>query len=189
MEWSHFVINYSAMLQEIGNCYPMRTLNHLCNVHAIVSSRIDYCNSLFYGIRKDVIYKLKKLQNAAARLITKRRKRESVRDALIKLHWLRVEERVVFKLLVMSFKCFHKTAQECLYELLTIRSVDSFLFNLIYLDSDFGRRSFSYAAPRYWNALPIEIRSANTLDSFKRSTKHLLFNNFNEYKNKVFIYL
>ena len=132
---------------------------------------------------------MQKLQNAAARLITKRRKRESVRDALIKLHWLRVEERVIFKLLVMSFKCFHKTAPECLYELLTIRSVDSFLFNLIYLDSDFGRRSFSYAAPRYWNALPIEIRSANTLDSFKRSLKHLLFNNFNEYKNKVFIYL
>ena len=157
-------------------------------MHAIVSSRIDYCNSLFYGVRKDVIYKLQKIQNAAARLITKRRKRESVKDALIKLHWLRVEERIVFKILVTAFKCFHHTAPECLIDLLTVRSVNSFLFTLKYLDSDFGRRSFSYAAPRYWNALPIEIRSAPTLDTFKRLTKHLLFNNFHEYKNKVFLY-
>ena len=157
-------------------------------MHAIVSSRVDYCNSLLYGISKEVIYKLQKVQNAAARLISNRKKRESVRDVLVKLHWLRIEERIIFKLLVTTFKCFKGIAPESICELISVSSEHLFLLKAIYLNSNYGRRSFSYAAPRYWNALPIEIRSASTLDSFKRSTKHLLFNNFSEYKSKVFLY-
>ena len=70
-------------------------------VHSIMGSRIDYCNSLFLGIDKKVLNKLQKLQNAAACIISKRKKRESVRDVLVKLHWLPVEKRIVFKILVL----------------------------------------------------------------------------------------
>ena len=52
-----------------------------------------------------------------------------------------------------------------------------------------GEEVFSYAAPRHWNALPYEIRSSTSLNSFKKQTKHLLFNNFNDYKKKVFVYI
>ena len=128
------------------------------------------------------------MQNAAARLVVKRRKRQSVRDVFHKLHWLRVEERIIFKLLVLTFKCFHNVAPNSLCELITIWSVDNFLLKNVYLDSSYGRRSFTYNAPRYWNALPFDIRSEIRLDHFKRLTKHLLFNNFNDYKRIAFMY-
>ena len=183
----------------ISYCYKLigdvRKNRHLLNdkdteslMHAIVG-RIDYCNSLYYGINKDIIEKMQVVQNTAARVISKRNQRASVRDVLVKLHWLRVEERIIFKLLVTTFKCFHKIAPPSLSDLINVLSFDEFLLELIYLDSQYGRRSFSYAAPRHWNALPYEIRSSTSLNSFKKQTKHLLFNNFNDYKKKVFVYI
>ena len=157
-------------------------------MHAIVSSRLDYCNVLLYGVNKNVIQKMQKVQNAAARLISRRNKRQSVRDVLKDLHWLRVEERIIFKLLVLTFKCFHEIAPESLSSLISIRNPAAFLLNNVYLDSDYGRRSFTYCAPRYWNALPFNVRSVNSLDTFKRQTKHILFSDFNNFKRTVFMY-
>ena len=112
--------------------------------------------------------KLQKLQNAAARIISKRKKRESVRDILVKLHWLPVEKRIVFKILVLTFKIVHGLSPNNLSDLLTYRCQITLTFNLSYFDSNFGRQSFSYAAPRYWNALPEDLKFLNNLDTFKK---------------------
>ena len=157
-------------------------------MHAIVSSRIDYCNILLYGVKKSIIYKLQKVQNAAARLISKRKKRESVRDVLKELHWLPVEKRIIFKLLVTTYKIINGMAPECFSSLISIRDADAFLLHYVYLNSNYGRRSYMYAAPRYWNALPINVRSANTLDTFKKLTKTILFQNFDTLEHTSFIY-
>ena len=157
-------------------------------MHAIVSSRIDYCNSLLYGVNKSVVQKLQKVQNAAARLISKRRKRESVADVLKDLHWLPVEQRIIFKLLTLTYKILYGLAPESLSSLLSISRADTFLLNYVYLNSTYGRRSFSYAAPRYWNALPQSIRLSSNLEGFKKATKHLLFNQFLALKRAAFLY-
>ena len=157
-------------------------------MHAIVSSRIDYCNVLLYGVNKSVILKLQKVQNAAARLISKRRKQEPVRDVLNDLHWLPVEKRIIFKLLVFTYKIINGIAPECLSTLISVRSAEALLLNLVYLNSNYGRRCFTYAAPRYWNALPFNIRSANSLNTFKRLTKTILFQNFDTLKNTAFMH-
>ena len=140
-------------------------------------------------MNKSVIQKLQKVQNAAARLISKRKKRESVRDVLIDLHWLPVEQRIIFKLLVLTYKIINGLAPESLCSLLSVRSADAFLLNNVYLDTTYGRRSFTYAAPRFWNALPLNIRASTSIDVFKSQTKHLLFNDFTVFKSKAFIYL
>ena len=79
-------------------------------------------------------------------------------------------------------------APESLLGLISVKDSDPFLLNNVYLNSNQGRRSFSYAAPRYWNPLPRKIRYAASLDSFKRSLKYLLFNEFDTFKSTAFMY-
>ena len=89
------------------------------------------------------------VQNSAAHLITLRRKCESVSDVLYNLHWLRVEARIVFivfKLLLLVYKCLHDMAPESLVELITVwNSTRSILYLKDY--QSYARRSFSYMAP------------------------------------------
>ena len=85
------------LLSDIGKIRNLLTPKHTeLLVHAVISSRLDYCNSLLYGTNKEHIEKLQKVQNAAARLISLRKKHESISDVLVELHWLRVEARIFF---------------------------------------------------------------------------------------------
>ena len=157
-------------------------------VHSVVSSRLDYCNSLLYGVNKSVINKLQKVQNAAARLIARRRKHDHISDVLDKLHWLRVEARIIFKLLVFIYKCLNEMAPKCLVQLIDVKVNSRCLLVLKHYQSTYARRSFRYIAPKLWNNLPENIRLSPSLTKFKSQTKHLLFNNFTSYMNSVFKY-
>ena len=63
-------------------------------IHAVITSRIDYCNSLFFNLSNSNLYKLQKVQNAAARTVERIGKRNSVSETITNLHWLRVENYV-----------------------------------------------------------------------------------------------
>jgi len=67
-------------------------------VQAFISCRLDYCNSLLYGVTDNVMRRVQSLQNAAARLITGARRRDHITPVLCQLHWLPVRQRVEFKL-------------------------------------------------------------------------------------------
>ena len=157
-------------------------------VQSVISSHLDYCNSLLYGINKSEINKLQKVQNAAARLICLRKKRESVSDFLKDLHWLRVEARIVYKLLVTVYKCLHNIAPECIMNLIDVRDIDRSLLNLKHFQSSEARKSFSYNAPRLWNNLPDYIRLSPSMRKFKSKIKYLLFNNYDSYMKSVYKY-
>ena len=89
------------ILKDIGSIRNSLMLIHLERlVHAVISTRLDYCNSLFINISKKNLNKLQKLQNAAARLVLGRRRRDSASEALHVLHWLKVEARILFKIIL-----------------------------------------------------------------------------------------
>ena len=73
-------------------------------IHAYVISRLDQNNSLLLGLPKFMIKRLQMIQNAAARLILGGQKRDHVTPLLIQLHWLPVEKRIIFKVLLLVYK-------------------------------------------------------------------------------------
>ena len=157
-------------------------------VHAVVSSRLDYCNVLLLGVNKEVIQMFQKVQNAGARLVARIPKFKSVRNTLIDLHWLRVEARVIFKLLLFVFKCVNGLAPSTISDLITVQNPETVLLKESNLQTKYGHRSFSYCAPKYWNCLPLNLRQTRNVTGFKSMTKYFLFNNFETYINNVYKY-
>ena len=146
-------------------------------VHAFVSCRLDYCNSLLYGINKSHLDKLQRLQNCAARLVTGTHKYEHITPVLKELHWLPVRFRIQYKIL-LCFKCFYGIAPSYLCDLLipykpSCNNFRSCLGNLLHVPG--GDRAFSCVAPRLWNQLPDYIKNLNNLQHFKCALKHICF--------------
>ena len=77
---------------------------------ALVLSRLDYCNSVLFRLPANLIQRLQSVKNAAARLIFRIRRSEHITAALISLHWLRVPERIVFTLAVLTYRSIHGTS-------------------------------------------------------------------------------
>jgi len=73
-------------------------------IHAFISSRVDYCNGLFTGLPKKTIKSLQIIQNAAARLLTRTKRKDHITPILKSLHWLPVTYRIDFKVLFLVFK-------------------------------------------------------------------------------------
>ncbi len=65
-------------------------------IHAFITSRLDYCNSLYLGLPKSLLARLQMVQNAAARLLTGAKKHDHITPILASLHWLPVSFRIQF---------------------------------------------------------------------------------------------
>ena len=84
----------------------LRSLTHKAArtlVQAFISCRLDYCNSLLYGVSHGNIRKVQSVQNAAARLLTGTRRGDHISPVLRQLHWLPVQRRFDFKLACFVF--------------------------------------------------------------------------------------
>ena len=88
-------------------------------MHAFVTTRLDYLNSLLYGMPDYIITRLQRLLNVAARIITNLGKYDHITDAMKKLHWLPIESRIQYKVLVLVHACVHNIAPPYLSSLLT----------------------------------------------------------------------
>ena len=186
----------------VSHCYHLlrnigRIRNILCKkdteilVHAVITSRLDQCNSLLINCSKSNLFKLQKVQNAAARLVVCGKKRSSISGALKELHWLRVESRIIFKILLLVFKAVHGLCSKNLeirYKSHNCRPQDFLLLETKPVKTKYGKRTFSYAGPKLWNALPLQVRSEDDIETFKRHVKTLLFEGTEELKKRANMY-
>jgi len=135
--------------------------------HAIISSRLDYCDSLLCGIAGNLLQKLQSVQNAAARLIMRTGRRQHITPVLRELHWLPVRQRIDFKMALLVYKALHGHLPQYLADncqLLTyigrqsLRSADVLTCATKRTRTRLGDRSFSVAGPSLWNSLPVALR-------------------------------
>ena len=152
-------------------------------IHTYVTSRLDNENCLLYGISDHLLTKLQRVQNAAARLITKTKKHDHITAVLIDLHWLPIKQRIEYKLLLLTFRSLHGLAASYITDLLiryeptrALRSADAHLLEVprCRLRTQ-GEKAFSSAAPRLWNNLPLAMRATDSPSSFKKQLKTFLF--------------
>lgn len=152
-------------------------------IHAFVTSRLDYCNSLYFGLNSPLLHRLQIVQNAAARLLTSSGRRVSITPVLAELHWLPVKYRIQFKILLLTYRIANNIAPSYLTELLRsytpTRALRSSSQSLLVLPRSRlktrGDRAFALAAPVLWNNLPIAIRESDSIHSFKSRLKTHLF--------------
>ncbi len=151
-------------------------------IHAYVISRLDYSNSLLCGINRSLLRRLQVIQNTAARLVFRKSKFDKAFPLLQTLHWLPIEQRIEFKILVFTHNCLYGKAPDYLSELISwrssarnLRSSDSFCLTQTKTLNRYGDRAFPYHAPRLWNSLPLDIRSITSLVCFKKAVKTYLF--------------
>jgi len=152
---------------------------------AFVTSRLDCCNSLLYGLPSSEISKLQHIQNSVARLVTSTKKYEHISPILRKLHWLPIQYRIDYKIALLTFKAIHGMTPTYISELIThydpgykLRSSSAVLLDpppKIPKTVYYGERSFAEAAPEIWNQLPTSIRSITTLGQFKKNLKTHFF--------------
>ena len=151
-------------------------------IQTLILSRIDYCNSLLIGISNVLLNKLQLVQNACARVIKNLKKYDRVSDARKALHWLPIEQRIEYKVALLVFKSLHRNEPGYLKELLVrkhshrpTRSHNQNLLEIPKTKLCIGQRSFSFSGPKIWNSLPANLRSCNSVDSFKKNLKTYLF--------------
>ena len=150
-------------------------------------NQIDYIlvrKCFWSGCPQYFLNKLQQVQNNAARLVLRVSKRDHISPHLASLHWLSIDSWIQYKLSSLYYNCLNSTAPDYLTELLRIykptrqlrsSSDTSILCIPTVCTHSLGQRSFSHAAPAVWNTHPYEIRSSNTISSFKSSLKTYLF--------------
>ena len=152
-------------------------------IHAFVTSRLDSCNSLLFGLPERDMMKIQRVQNTAARLVLRIRRHDHITPALVELHWLPIRQRVIYKLLLLTYKAMHQSAPVFISDIIcryvpsrSLRSAsESRLVVPKSLLKTYGDRSFAYAAPFLWNNLPPDIRKSPSVGVFKSQLKTHLF--------------
>ena len=146
--------------------------------------KLDSNNSLLSGMPQTLLTKLQRIQNAAAKVITRKKKSDHVTPILRELHWLPIAQRIVFKLLLLTFKVLNGKGPAYILDLLqpyqpsrTLRSSSDHLILVIPKSKlkTYGDKAYSVIAPQLWNSLSCDIRSSQSVCSFKTALKTFLF--------------
>ena len=177
-------LNFTLSTENIRHSLSRPAL--LTLIRALVISKLDYCCSLLAGAPETLLHRLQSVLNAAARLVFSARKTEHTFRLLRELHWLKVPERIKFRLCVLTYRCLRGIAPSYLAETIRpvsglatrrhLRSADtSTLLVPTTRRSTLGDRTFPAAAARAWNLLPCHVRDMPSLLAFCRELKTVLF--------------
>ena len=145
---------YIRRIRSIRDCLTQHATELL--IHSLVISQLDYGNGLLYGVSDQLLDKLQRVQNVAARVVVKASRYDHITPILKTIHWLPIRYRTEYKLLLLTFKAVHHLASSYLTDLLqlyhptrTLRSSsDALLTARSARLCNYGDRAFCVAAPK-----------------------------------------
>ena len=145
---------------------------------ALVSSRLDYANSVLFGATLKNISKLQKAQNLLARVVTCSPQSCSPRTLLQQLHWLPIKQRIDFKIANIIFGTLHfsqpaylRSSLHACHSTRSLRLSNTNLLSAPFVRISFGSRRFSVVTPKIWISLPLSLRICTSPDTFRRHLK------------------
>jgi len=151
-------------------------------VMSLVHTRLDYGNFVLVGLPSYLQRRLQSVLNAAARLVFRLSRYNHVSDALATLHWLRLPQRVDFKVAVVTFHVLHGVALSYLNDLVRVADLSgrrrlrsSSSHQLLvppFRLTTVARRSFPVAASLLCNSLTCDIQLSPSLTVFHQPLKH-----------------
>jgi len=149
---------------------------------SIVHSKLDYCNSLCHNLPNCQLNRLQQIQNSLARAVVKAPKSTHITPILKSLHWLKVNERLEYKLLSLTYKVLTTAQPSYLHNLISLQppcsTRSSSVVTLSRLPTisslKITDRSFRYASPRHGNQIPDSFRQPH--HSCLDSPRHPLIN-------------
>ena len=153
-------------------------------VQAMVTSRLDNNNGLLVGLPDKLLSRLQLAHNYAARLITGSKKFDHITPVLRSLHWLPVNQRIKYKILVLVYKVINNISPpDYLASLLHYHkssralrsSSNTWQLTVPRTKKTCGDRAFCVVAPRLWNGIDCSLRQAPSLETFKKHLKTMLF--------------
>ena len=150
-------------------------------VNSMITSKLDYCNSIFCALPDCSLKSLSSVQKTALLLIGTKRY-ELITPVIPNLHWLPIRRRIMYNILVLTLKCLLGTAPGYLVDLLQKRHNKrtrdddrNFLVIPKVKRSTFAGRSFSFASATLWNRLPDDLSLTTDIDVFKKQLKSYIF--------------
>ena len=173
-----------------ANVPQIRKVTTACILHSLQYHLYADDSQLYISFKTDcfadladMISSLQSVQNTAARIVTLTKKFDHITPVLIQLHWLPVHFRILVKVLLLVYKALNGMAPLYITELLsyrtcsrTLRSTDQKLLAVPKSRlKTYGDRAFSVPAPKLWNELPLDLRSLDTINLFKKHLKTDLF--------------
>ena len=162
-------------------------------VHAYVTSKLDGNNALLAGAPSVLTSQIQRVQNSAAKVVTRSKKHDHVTPLLANLHWLPIKDRIIFKILLLTFKALHDKGPIYLKELLQLHmpprmlrsATDPLMLNIPKSKLKYyGDKAYNVIAPREWNKLPPNVRSCKSVTQFKTSLKTHFFGKNKEQDNR-----
>ena len=172
-------------ISKVRKCLDAKSLEII--IHSFITTKLDYCNSILYNCDQQLLSRLQRVQNAAARLLTSTKKHEHIMPILKSLHWLPVSQRIRFKVLSLTHRVLNDPSSPVyLKDLLSwhepnqdLRSGNRRLLAIPSQPNSLTceNRAFSIAGPTLWNDLPESLRCEGDYPVFKAKLKTVLFKN------------
>ena len=143
---------------------------HLLSATSLVHSKLNYCNSLYLNLPQKQIPRLQLLQNSLARTVAGTPKTEHITPVLKSLHWLKIEERIHYKITSLTYNFLQTSQPQYLRKLINIKPAGSTRssnhLTLLGPSTSYlniSNHSYNQTAPILWINLPKSMRTFSNI--------------------------